>query len=442
MKKGDFLIIGAGPGGYELAAGAAGAGLSVILIERSELGGTCLNRGCIPTKTYCHAAEAIRSAASAASYGIDFPAPAIDYGRLVEKKNAVVGQLREGIATLLSKVDVVKGEARFVGPKTVAVGDDLFTADKIVIATGSRPSTLPLPGAELAVDSDHLLSMSELPRSMAIIGGGVIGMEFASIYSALGVKVSVIEYCKEILPPFDKDIAKRLRSVVAAQGVEFFVNAQAASIARSPDDRLIVDFVSKGKELAVEAEMVVMAVGRKAALPDGLDLAGIATDHGRVVVDPHTLATSTEGVYAVGDVNGLCMLAHAASAQAMRVLGRQVDLSAVPSAVFTDPEAAMVGLTEEACKERGLNYKAVKSLYRANGRAVAMDADRGMVKLIVDPDSQLILGCHAFGPHASDIAQEAALAMANRLPVSSIARTIHAHPTLAEILHAAATPLL
>lgn len=437
MQTSDILIIGAGPGGYETAALAASRGLTVTLVERNLLGGTCLNSGCIPTKTLSHAAGLLTELHHAAGYGLSADGVTFDYAALTRRKDDVITTLRDGIRMLLAKVNIVSGEARFTAPKTVVVGDETYTADRVIIATGSLPASLPVEGAEHTVNSDYLLSMTSLPASMTIIGGGVIGMEFASIYNALGVDVTVVEYCREVLPAFDKDIAKRLRTALTAEGIKFLTGAQVTSITADGTTH----YICKGKECTHPADMTVMAVGRRPNLPDGLNAAGVDYTPKGIMVDHDTYETTSPGTYAIGDVNGICMLAHAASAQGRRVIGERIDTGVIPSAVFTVPEVAAVGLTEEACKERGLEYKAVKALLRSNGKAVSMGAEGGMVKLIVDPDGHL-LGCHIMAPHAADIIHEAALAMSARLTVRDIAATVHTHPTLSETLLQAVTSAL
>ncbi len=430
----DLLIIGAGPGGYETAAGAAAKGLKVTLFERDLLGGTCLNRGCIPTKTLCHAAETAATIREAAEYGVGGASPSIDFTKLMTRKNEVVNRLREGVGMTLAKVNVVTGEARFTAPHTVEANGESYTAPRIIIATGSAPSISPIPGAEKSLNSNDLLSLSELPKSIIIIGGGVIGMEFASIFNALGSIVTVIEYCKEILPQFDKDIAKRLRTSLSAAGVTFFTSAEVKEVS----DGRIVKFIHKGEEKIAEAETVAIATGRRPVVPEGLETAGIEVTRKGIAVDLATFETSAEGVYAIGDVNGICMLAHAASAQGAAVLGDDINLNVIPSAVFTIPEAAMVGMTEEQCKAAGTPYKVSKALFRANGKAVSMGRTEGLVKLITEAESGKILGCHILGPHAADLIHEPALAMSAGLPATAISSTVHAHPTLAEVMAAAA----
>ena len=436
MNQADLIIIGAGPGGYETAAEAAAEGLNVVIIERGELGGTCLNRGCIPTKALCRSAQVALDVKEAALYGVDVNGVTLNYQAAATRKDEVVAQLREGVEMALSRCTVVRGEARFVESRIVVVGEESYTAPKIIIATGSAPARLPIPGAELAVDSDRLLSMTAFPERVTIIGGGVIGMEFASILSAFDVNVTVVEYCKEILPPFDKDISKRLKMALSKRGINIVTSAAVTEIKSD----LTVVYEAKGKPAEVASDMVVMAVGRRPVLPDGIDKTGISVGRRGIEVDDNMM-TSVEGIYAIGDVNGRCMLAHAASAQGRRVLGKPVDLDVVPSAVFTTPECAMVGLTEEQCKERELPYKSAKALFRANGKALAMNESDGLVKMIVNTETRHILGCHICGPHAADLIQEVALAMANGLTIDSIADTIHGHPTLGEAVQQASRML-
>lgn len=435
MTQADIIIIGAGPGGYETAAGAAASGADVILIERDELGGTCLNRGCIPTKALCRSAEVASMVAEAAQFGVDVPSFTFDYPRAVERKNAVVAGLREGVATVLSGVKVVRGEAEFVDAHTLRVGTEEFTAPKIIIATGSRPASLPIAGAELAVNSDFVLEMTALPASMAIIGGGVIGMEFASIFASFGVKVTVLEFCPEILPPFDAEVAKRLRMSLKRRGIEIVTSAQVTEIKPG----LNVECTVKGKPKTYTADMVLMAVGRTPVVPAGAAEAGIdLTRRGAVAVNC-SMETSVPGVYAIGDANGICMLAHAATAQGKVVLGEQINLDVIPSAVFTVPECAMVGLTEQQCVDKGLETKIGKATFRANGKAMAMGEPDGLVKTIVSAADGSILGCHICGPHAADLVQEAATAMAAGIPANALTNAIHSHPTLGEAVAEAVT---
>lgn len=435
MQTYDIIIIGAGPGGYETAGAAAAMGLNTLLVERDKLGGTCLNRGCIPTKTLCRTATLIDDIRNAAELAVTVPEGEVraDWSAAIRRKEQVVDQLRSMVQASLARVTVVEGEARFTATDTIAVGDETYTAPRIVIATGSEPARLPIPGAELAVTSDDLLSMDTVPQNVVIIGGGVIGMEFAGILHAFGCEVTVIEYCKEILPPFDKDIAKRLRTAMSRRGIDVIVNAAVTGITAQG-----VTYESKGKTLEAAADMVVMAVGRRPVIPAGLDLTGVEYTPRGIKADPRTMATNVESIYAIGDVNGQCMLAHAATAQGMAMLGKDINLDVVPAAVFTNPECAMVGLTEEQCKARELNIKVAKVPFRGNGKALAMGESDGLVKLIADADTHRILGCHICGPHAADLIQEPATVMANGLTLDAILRAIHGHPTLGETITAAA----
>lgn len=432
MTEADIIIIGAGPGGYTTAAKARELGYKVIVIERDSLGGTCLNLGCIPTKALCKSAEVAANISAAATFGVDVTGFSFNYPQAVNRKNETVAALREGVATVLGDIEVVKGDAKFIDGHTLSVNGDEFTADKIIIATGSRPASLPIPGAEYAVNSDFILEMTSLPESMIIIGGGVIGMEFASIFNSFGVKVTVLEYCSEILPPFDEEIAKRLRMSLKRKGIDIVTSAQVTAI--SPE--LTVDCTVKGKQKTYSAGMVLMAVGRTPVLPDGIENTGIElTPLGAVKVNDR-METNLPGVYAIGDVNGLCMLAHAAEAQGKVALGICQRLDVIPSAVFTMPECAMVGLTEKQCENAGMEFRVGKATFRSNGKAMAMGEPDGLVKVITSP-SGAILGCHICGAHAADLVQEVATSMTANLPANAICNTIHSHPTLGETVAAA-----
>lgn len=432
MRECDVIIIGTGPGGMDAAALALKAGLDTVVIERDLLGGTCLNRGCIPTKALCRSAAVVHDVRNSAAFGVDIPSFSLNYAAAASRKDEIVAQLRENVSLLLQKAEIVKGEARFVSSHVLEVDGEQYTAPKIIIATGSKCASLPIEGADLTIDSDVLLSMTALPRSMCIIGGGVIGMEFASILAAFGVEVTVVEYCKEILPNFDKDIAKRLRMALTKQGVKIITQAQVTAVKPGKT----VEYTAKGKPSEIVAEEVLMAVGRRPIVPDGAQEAGIELNRGAIKVNEEFM-TSVPGVYAIGDVNASLMLAHVASAQAVAVMGHRKNLEAVPAAVFTQPECAMVGLTEDICKERGLNVVTSKALFRGNGKAVAMGETDGIAKIIVDADSRKLLGAHICGPHAADLIQEITVAMVAGCTVDDIKRTIHGHPTLGEVVAAA-----
>lgn len=440
MEKCDLIIIGAGPGGYETAVDAALQGLSVTIIEKDKLGGTCLNRGCIPTKALCRSAEVASTVRESAEFGIGRGEVTIDFPVVMERKNKVVNELRDGVATLLKNVNVVNGVAKFTSPNVVDVSGTEYTAPKIIIATGSKPASLPIPGAELALSSDEILDLTSLPESIIIIGGGVIGMEFASIFAAFGVKVTVIEYCKEILPPFDAEIAKRLRMSLKRRGINIITSAQVTEILPG----MIVKYQAKGKESHAEAQQVLMAVGRKPVVPEGFKELGVSFNRGFITVDDGMKVIFAEDkqpdnvtLYAIGDVNGKCMLAHAATAHGKIALGETQNLNVIPSAVFTMPECAMVGMTEEQSVATGKNIKVSKATFRANGKALAMGEPDGLVKVITDADTDEILGAHICGAHAADLIQEIATAMTNGLKSHDIKFAIHGHPTLTEVVKSA-----
>lgn len=434
----DLLIVGAGPAGLDTATEAARMGLNVTLIERGEFGGTCLNRGCIPTKTLAASAAVALSAASAASYGVDIAGWTVDYPRVHARVNEVVTHLREGVLTTLGKVSLVRGNARIAatGP-SVWVGEEQYLADRLIIATGSAPARLPVPGAEMALTSDEMLALDTLPESLLIIGGGVIGVEFASIFAALGTKVTLLEACREILPGFDGEVAKRLRSLLTRRGIRIFTDAAVSAIAPGGE----VAFTAKGRPQSISASIVMMAVGRRPLLPEGLDEADIKYNKRGIMTD-EALRTSREGIYAIGDVNGRCLLAHAASAQGRFVLGADVNMHAIPSVVYSVPEVAMVGLTEEQCTSRGLYFKVGKALFASNGKAVASGCTDGFVKVIADAVGGGILGLHIIGDHAGDLIQEGVLAIDNALTLHSITSAIHPHPSLSETLTAACAAAL
>ena len=434
--KTDLIIIGAGPGGYHTASYAARHGLSVVVIEKGDVGGTCLNCGCIPTKAMCHDAEAVEAAARVCG-----ERPAVDFGKIMERKCTVVDKLRQDVETLMAQpgITLVRGEAVVQGVGWVLVDGEEYTADNIIVATGSRSRMLPIPGIDLpgVVTSTGLLDIDALPNRLCIVGAGVIGLEFASIFKSLGSEVTVVEYMKECLPPYDQDISRRVRKAMEKRGIDFVMQASVTGISRE-DGALRVDYDCKRKPGQAVADVVLVATGRAANTEGlGLEALGVAMERGCIVVDDN-MQTNVGGIYAVGDVNGRCMLAHAAIMQGVRcvnhILGRADDirLDFMPSAVFSNPEAAAVGLTEAQCKDAGIEYSVRKTPYRANGRAVADEADGGLLKLIVSDGH--IVGCHACGLHAADIVQEACALMSLGCTVERLNDITHIHPTIAELL--------
>lgn len=426
-----LLIIGGGPGGYETAVEAAKRGLEVTLISEGPLGGTCLNEGCIPTKTFCHYAELIEQNIKA---GLECKP---SFAAVAERKQAVVEQLRGGIDMLLKNVQVVRGKARFKDSKTVVCNGQDFTADKIIIATGSVSASLPIPGADSCLTSKEILDLTEVPESLCVIGGGVIGLEFASVFRSFGSEVTVLEYCPNILPRFDTDLAKRLKQSLSKRGINIEVQAQVTAI-----DGGKVTYIKKEKEFTLQADKVLMAVGRRPNT-EGLNLEAAGIDYTRKGITVNScFETSVPGIYAVGDVTGGIMLAHAATFQGLHALnqicGQQdgIRFDLIPAAVFTMPEVAAVGLTEEQCKEQGLQVRCLKSFYRANGKAVSMDEPDGYCKLIA-AESGIVLGAHIMGAHASDLIHEITAVMNMHGTVDEMRNVIHAHPTLSEIVQSA-----
>lgn len=444
----DIIIIGSGPGGYEVAVEAAKEGLQVLVVERARFGGTCLNEGCIPTKCLCHSAEILDEVRDAESLGITATDIKFDIQAAMARKDSVLDNLRGGIAMLMKTpgITVVEGEAKFKAgdAHTVEVGGEAYSAKHVFIATGSDTKYLPIPGAHSprVLTSREMLQIDHVPERLVIIGGGVIGLEFAGIFNSFGSQVTVVEFCKEILPPFDRDIAKRLRTSLKKRGITFEVGAAVTEV-RDEADHAVVIYDKKGKLAEVEADTVLMAVGRGANVGTlNLEEAGIDFTPRGIKVDDNMM-TNVPGVYAVGDINGLCQLAHAATFQSYRALnhvqGREdnIRLDIIPAAVFTTPEAAMVGLTEEALEAKGIAYKAHKAMYRANGRALSMKAEDGLVK-ILEAEDGTILGAHLLGAHAADMVHEIAALMNVGGKFSQIAEMVHAHPSLSEIILAAA----
>ena len=452
-----IIIIGAGPGGYETALLAAKRGVEVVLIESGHVGGTCLNEGCIPTKAFCKNAEVLDGLREAEAFGVTGLSYGFDFKAVAERKNAVVEQLRGGVEGLLGHklITLVRGKASFKDSHTVTVDDQDYVGDYIIIATGSVSASLPIPGADLPgiLTSREILDLEEVPQSLCVIGGGVIGLEFASVFRSFGSEVTVLEYFKEILPRFDSDLSKRLKQSLGKRGIEISTQTQVTAIEEC-DGKYKVSFTRKGKEESVEADKVLMAVGRKANVAS-LNLAdvGIEFTPRGIVVDDKTMQTNIPHIYAVGDINGKMMLAHAATFQGIVALDHMmgvengIDLSVMPAAVFTSPEAASVGMTEEDCKAAGVPVKCLKSFFRANGKAVTMGETDGFCKVIIAAEPKdgvetpyepgRILGCHLYGPHASDIVQEACALITRKATIKEFEDIIHTHPTLTEVLQSA-----
>ena len=437
--RSDIIIIGSGPGGYRTAAYAAAKGKTVTIFEEGHLGGTCLNVGCIPTKTFARTAEAAGEMRNAAQLGLRAVEPEFSFADIVARKDAIVDQLRQAVASVLSApgIPLVNAKATFVDDHTVEADGQRYSADNIIIATGSSHKTLRLEALDesMLLTSDTLLSLTDFPRRLVIVGAGVIGMEFASIFRQLGAEVTVVEFLKECIPALDADVAKRLRKVLEKQGVEFYMQSAVKKIAEG-----CVTFERKGKEQSVEADKVLMAVGRKPNVEGyGLENTSIKYDNRGIAVDDNML-TNVSGVYAIGDVNARMMLAHAATMQGLHVVNHilgvadDIRLDIMPAAIFTNPEAASVGMTEDQLKADGIEVEVRKKNYRTNGRALAMAETEGMIKLIAEANSGEILSCHAYGAHSADIVQEISALMCKHTSLKQLHEMIHIHPTINEML--------
>lgn len=440
-----LTIIGAGPGGYETAVEAAGKGLEVTLVSDGPVGGTCLNEGCIPTKALCRTAALYDDFARAGEFGIEAGKPSLDLQAVMARKDSIVEQLRGGIGMLLKKVNLIYGRASLVDAHTVEVNGERIESDYIILATGSVSASLPIEGAELCVSSREVLELKEVPGRLVVIGGGVIGLELASVYRSFGSEVTVVEFCRNILPRFDEDIAKRLKQSLVKRGIRIETSAGVQAV-RKQGDAFTVCYSQKDKPCEAEGDMVLMAVGRRPNT-GSLNLADLGIEFGRrgVAVNRY-MQTNVPSIYAIGDLVGGMMLAHAATFHGKRVLNHilagqpadgdvdGIDLSLVPAAVFTSPEAACAGLTEAECEGRSI--KVLKSFFRANGKAVSMGETDGFCKMIADAGSGRILGCHMFGAESSILIQEMSALMAMKATVAQFRDIIHAHPTLSEVLQA------
>lgn len=442
MIQTDLIIIGSGPGGYEAAAYAAKHGLQVVIAEEAFVGGTCLNCGCIPTKALIHDAE---KAVAVPNEGAARLAAAID------RKNQVIDGLRKGIEALLGQPSIIflHGHASLVDANTVAVGEETVKAKDILIATGSKAKMPPVPGLSpdeiranpRVVTSEELLNLSTPPQHLCIVGAGVIGLEMASVFRAFGSKVTIIEFMKECLPTMDQELARRLRKSMEKQGIVFNLGCGLQQV---DGDKVTYQNVKKGTSETIEADCILVATGRQANV-EGLGLENTSIEVGRrgIEVDDN-MQTTVPHIYAIGDVNGRQMLAHAATFQGFHainhILGKtdNIRLNIMPAAVFTHPEIASVGLTEDKCKEMGIACDVRKSLYRANGRAQASEATDGLLKLVCDDQGKLI-GCHALGQEASWMVQEVATLMNFDATADRLAEIVHIHPTLSEILLNAAS---
>src|SRR5438132_9722258 len=438
----DVIVIGGGPGGYVAALRAAQLGAATAIVEKDRMGGTCLVRGCIPTKALLQSTELYTLAREGKPFGLVAESIGFDWTAAQKRKTAVVDQLVKGVEGLLKAggVTAFSGAARLGGGGKVTVGDQSLTGKNIVIATGSAVSRIPLKGAELTIDSDRILELREVPRRLAVIGGGVVGMEFAAMFAALGSKVTVLEMLPQVLPMVDSDLVAAYSKHLGGMGGTIQTNARVTEVVKTRE-ALQVQFSAGAEGGAVDADQVLLAVGRTPYTEGlGAEEAGVKLERGRVVVDQH-LRTSAGGVWAIGDVIGGIMLAHVASYEGVCAVesiaghsDRTPDYHAVPNCIYTEPEIAHVGLGEKDAREKGLDVRVGRFPFAASGRALTLGQSEGFVKVIADSRSGKLLGAHIIGPRATDLIAEATLAIQNGLTLEQLDLTIHAHPTLPESL--------
>ena len=452
----SVIVIGGGPGGYVAAIRAAQLGAKVTLIEKQYLGGTCLNVGCIPTKCLLHSAELVEDIKNQGKdIGVEVDGVKVNFQQVIAHKNEISKKLTGGVAGLLkmNKVKKIDGEATFVGEKKLSVKKadgttEEMTADAIIVATGSINSQPPIPGLKEnpnCIDSTGALSLEKLPKTMVVIGGGVIGLELACAYAGFGTKITVVEAMDHMLPMLDGDLTKIGVAHMKKMGMEFNLECPVQSVEESPVGAKVVCKNKAGETVSFEAEKVLVAIGRKANTASlNLEAGKIDNDRGRIIVNDK-METNVPGVYAIGDcVLGHAQLAHTASAMgevaAENIMGQEAhyDEKTNPTCVYIEPEAASVGLTEEQCKAQGLEYKVGKFPMSANGKALILNGGEGIVKIIAGKEFGEILGMHIIGPRATDLICEGALAIEGEMTLDEIIATIHSHPTVTETIREAA----
>ena len=434
----NVAVLGGGPGGYEAAIRCAQLGLKTCLVEARELGGTCLNRGCIPTKALLHGAEVYEAAKNGGVFGITGEVK-LDYGRLAAFKDDRVSRLVRGIEALekANGVEVIRGFGVITGPHALKVGDREVTWDRLILAMGSAPSRPPVPGMDTAYTSDDVLAAKFLVSNVIIIGGGVIGIEFATLFASLGKRATIIEMMPEILPGAIPEITSKTRAILKKKGVEFILGAKVTEVVNGRTVR----FEKDGAADERKAQAVIVCAGRRPMTRDcGLENIGLETDRrGFIEVDDH-LRTAVEGVYAIGDITGKIQLAHVASAQGMAAAAncagqdRAMRYDRIPACIYTSPEIAYVGLSEDAARAQGLEVEVGSFNIAANGRCLVMNENTGLAKVIAEKGSGRILGCQIMAPRATDMIAEIAAVMEHGGTVETLSNVIHPHPTVSEII--------
>ena len=451
MEHYGLLVIGAGPGGYEAALRAAKLGIRTAVIENRDVGGTCLNRGCIPTKSLLHAAEIATGLEKGGEWGIAAGNLSVDFAAVHRKKTEVTEKLRAGVEGLLKqkKVDILRGTGTILAPGRAAVDGVEYGADHILIATGSVPARPPIPGLEHAVTSDDVLAPQErVYRSLVIIGGGVIGVELACVYQAMGCQVTIVEAMDRILPNMDREICQNMTMIFKRRGVAVHTGCMVSSVEKDPDGGLVVRYTCKDQPGEARGEAVLCAIGRRPNT-EGLFGEGFSVDmeRGRILVDGQ-FQTSMSGVYAIGDVSSKVQLAHVAAAQGIacveRLAGREplTDVNCVPSCIYTSPEIASIGITADEAKAAGRAVKVGKALMSANGKTVIAAGERGFIKIVADASTGVVLGAQLMCERATDMLSELTAAVVNGLTAQQLARVMRPHPTFEEAVSAAVEDLL
>ena len=449
MSDYALIVIGAGPGGYEAALHAAKLGIKTALVENRDIGGTCLNRGCIPTKALLHAAEAAHTAMNSAEWGVTAQVD-VDFAAAHRKKAEVSDKLRAGIEGLLKqkKVDVLRGTGTIVAPGQVSVDGAVYTADNIIVATGSVPARPPIPGLENAITSDEILApQDKVFSSLVIIGGGVIGVEIASVYQALGCKITIVEAMERIMPNMDREICQNMTMILKKRGAAVNAGCMVNAVEKDGDE-LVVKYTCKDQPGEARGEAVLCCIGRRSNTA-GLFGEGFSLElnRGHIVVDEH-FQTSVPGIYAIGDVSARIQLAHVATAQGIacvdRLAGKEptVDVDLVPSCIYTSPEIASIGITADEAKAKGIAVKVGKSLMSANGKTLIAGGERGFMKIVADAETGVILGAQLMCERATDMISQFTTAVANGLTAQQLAKVMRPHPTFEEAAGAAVEDLL
>lgn len=444
------IVIGGGPGGYVAAIRAAQMGAKVAIIEKEQVGGTCLNWGCIPTKALVAGADMLRKLRSAGEFGINVENVNFDLSKLVDRKDAIVNKMVTGIQYLLkrNKIDLISGTASVLGTNRVVIklndgSTSELEGENIILATGTRPAIIPTLGydGEVVITSNEALNIREVPSELLVVGGGVIGCEFACIFAEMGSKVTIVEAMPSILPLVDRDAARQMQSILKRRGITIKTKAKIERVERNGDR--VTAWLEGGESLSTDKMLI--SIGRTVNTSGlGLEEVGISLGlRGEIIVDEY-MATSIPGIFAIGDITGKIQLAHVASAQgivvAENIMGqpRKMDYDVIPNCIFTLPEVAGVGLTIQQCEEQGIKPKVGKFPFMASGKAATIGETEGFVKVLAHPETDRVLGVHIVGPHATDLIAEAALAIKLGTTVEQITQVIHAHPTLAETILEAA----